>query len=101
MKFINLTKNDLFEIETQTSIPRSGIVAFVRTKNRNVTNLNGIKVFRTEILKIVNLPEPVENTIYIVPALVLNATDRPDVVAPGHVERDENHRVIGCRGFRQ
>ena len=42
--------------------------------------------FKQEFGEVINLPEPKENTYYIVSALVFAATDRKDVVAPatGH-----------------
>lgn len=47
------------------------------------------------------LPAPEEDTLFIVSGLVASqAADRPDVVAPGQLDRDnDTGRVIGCRGF--
>lgn len=47
------------------------------------------------------LPEPKENTMYIVSALVFGATDRQDVIAPNTIKaiRDEKGFIIGVPNF--
>lgn len=48
------------------------------------------------------LPEPAKDTVYVVSNMTMNAVpkERTDVVDPGPVEKDENNKPIGCRGFR-
>jgi len=53
--------------------------------------------------EVANLGEPKENTTYIVSAMVLSATDRPDVVAPatGHPDtvRNEKGHIVSVPAF--
>lgn len=52
--------------------------------------------------EIVNLPEPVEGTCYVVSALVAKAAveqGRDDVLCPGDLVRDEKGVVVGCNGL--
>ena len=46
------------------------------------------------------LPNYQEHTYYIVSQLVKSALpDRPDLLVPGDIVRDENGNIIGCRSF--
>ena len=46
------------------------------------------------------LPEPQENTIYIVSALVAGAAkDRDDLVIPNDIVRDDKGNIIGCKNL--
>ena len=50
--------------------------------------------------EIVDLPEPGNDCIYIVSALVANAAiDRYDLVVPNELVRDEKGRIIGCKSL--
>lgn len=47
-----------------------------------------------------NLPKPQPKTFFIVSGLIqANAPERTDLVVPSPLVRDEDGRVIGCRGF--
>lgn len=102
IKLINLTSHTITEVTTGTKIPRSGIVARVKAPTAKINSINSIPVYQTTLGEVEGLPEPQENTLYIVSALALNAvpTDRTDVVSPGRAQRDEHGQVIGCVGFR-
>lgn len=101
-KVVNLTSHTITELTTGISYPTSGVVARADTKSVKVQTINGIPVYKTELLDIVGLPEPVEGTIYVVSALTLKIVpdDRTDVVATGNPQRNEFDKIIGCKGFR-
>lgn len=102
MDIVNLTQHTINEVTTGKAFIPSGIIARVRQATKEVCIHNGVPIYTTELGKVENLPERVKGTIYIVPALVLNAVprNRTDVVSPGNLRRDENGRPIGCVGFR-
>lgn len=104
MKFINLTSHSITEVTTGMTIPRSGIVARVKTQCDKVATHLGVPIYETTLNgDIEGLPEPEEGTVYIVSSLVLNSIpiNRVDVVAPGNVQRDHKRRIVGCIGFRR
>lgn len=66
---------------------------------------DGVAVFEQRFGTVIDLPEPVPGTVYIVSAMVLSALagSRPDVVAPatGHpacVRNDKGH-ILSVPGF--
>lgn len=97
--YINLCPHDI-KLNDSTIYPRSGAVARVAT---SFTDFNEDGICKIKYGEIENLPEPVENTYYIVSALVLAATDRKDVIAPatGHpaVIRNEAGQIDSVPGF--
>lgn len=102
-KLVNLTSHEITEVTSGTIIPRSGIVARVKTDTKIVSTVGACPIFKTEISELMGLPAPVTNTKYIVSALCLNAVpaDRTDVIATGNPQRDARGVIIGCVGFRQ
>lgn len=86
--------------EPITSIPQSGSVARVGTERAIIGEVEGIDIYKTTFGEVQDLPEPIEGTYYIVSALVMSALpDRADLLSPGELVRDEDGRVIGCRGL--
>jgi len=114
VKFVNLTPHEVVVYDQEgreivLRIPPSGKVARVTSTTRVVGEVNGIPVRRVEYGSIVDLPEPQENTIYIVSTLVLLALKekgvaRNDIVSPDtntdSVIRDSQGRVIGVKYFQ-
>ena len=102
VKIVNLTSHTITELTSGQSFPASGRVARADTRSVKVLTINGIPVYKTELLGIEGLPAPVEGTIYIVSALTLKKVpdDRTDVVATGNPQRNEHDKIIGCKGFR-
>lgn len=98
---INLTQHTITEVTTGLSFPPSGRVVRVRTASRLVKLHGQCPVYSYTPEEVIGLPEPQEGTIFIVSALALTHIDRPDVVAPGPVHKDELQRPVGCFGFRQ
>lgn len=102
VKIVNLTPHDI-NIVTENgniNIPTSGIIARCSVNRETVDFINGIPINRTVFGKVENLPEPQENTIYIVSSLVGQAaSDRTDVFIPDDVVRDEQGKIIGCKAL--
>ncbi len=100
MQIINLCPHTINETTTGRSFPPSGQIARVNAVQSEVCKRNGIPVYYTTFGEISGLPDKQPDTFYIVSAIVLNATDRTDVMAPGNIRRDEDKQPIGCQGFR-
>ena len=102
MNFVNLTPH-VVRLNNGISFEPSGVVARVSADLQEVETINGVKLFRQTFGEVEGLPEEIPGTIYIVSALVLNAVDRGDCVAPatGSKEtiRDENGQIISVPGF--
>lgn len=100
MKFINLTSHTINEVTTGTEIPVSGIIARVKSSTVKVAEHAGMPIYASTFGDVEGIPESQEGVIYIVSSLVLSATDRKDVVAPGNLQRNEHGQPVGCVGFR-
>lgn len=105
MNIVNLTPHEIsiygMETQPQWIIPPSGSVArAAETREELPAVISGMPVFRMSFGVVENLPEPAENTIYLVSGLVLaRCAGRSDVFAPGEAVRDDKGRVIGCIGL--
>lgn len=103
MNIVNLTPhaiNLIGENGKQRTITPSGNLARVAAKTVIVGNIDGIPVTTTEFGEVEGLPEPSENTIYVVSSLVAQRTpERTDVYIPSESVRDENGRIIGCKSL--
>jgi len=100
MTFINLTPHDLM-LNDGTIIPASGTVARVSS---SFTEFDGNGICRQVFGDVQGLPDPKDDTTFVVSALVLSAVkDRDDVVAPatGHPAcvRDEKGFIKSVPGF--
>ena len=88
MKIINLTAHSINVIlgEQNIAYPSEGL-ARVKTEEKETEKINGIPVVKTVYTDVEGLPEPEENTVYLVSTLVLqalkaNGVCRPDCLAP-------------------
>lgn len=101
--FINLTPHALNVRKadgTFLELPPSGTVARRSVERVVVGEIDGIAVYATKFGQLEGLPEPSEDTVFIVSALAAQAcSDRHDVLVPGEAIRDEDGRVIGCNGL--
>ncbi len=105
MKMINLTPHSITFItnEGNVVIEPSGSVARVSatTAQSGTVECDGITVPVTTTVygEIEGLPEPQDDTIYLVSSLVASRTDRQDVFIPAESVRDEQGRIIGCKSL--
>lgn len=101
MNFVNLTSHTINEVISGKAIEPSGRIARVKASTTKVNEHAGIPIYASTFGEVEGIPEPQPDTIYIVSSLVLNGTNRSDVVAPGNLQRNEHGQPIGCVGFRQ
>lgn len=81
-------------------ITPSGVIPRVSVKTVPVGSANGIPLFRNEYGNVVDLPDPVDGTLYVVSGLLKSACpERSDLVVPAKQIRDEQGRIIGCEGL--
>lgn len=104
MNIVNLTPHAINFVQEDctplATINPSGTVARVTTKTVTKGDINGIPVTATEFGEVENLPEPTQDTIYIVSSLVAQRCKaRNDVFIPNESVRDENGRIVGCKSL--
>lgn len=102
MNIINLTPHTITDITTGKVYKPSGRVLRADSKVK-LQKGYGVQVSSYHyFLEESHLPKELPDTTYIVSNMALNAIPkhRKDFIAPGPVEKDENARPIGCRGFR-
>ena len=108
--FINLTPHAISifrtaDDDTPIIVPPSGQLARVGYREIECVVVDGIPVTRSVLTGVQGLPEPAENTFYVVSGMVVEhlgawGPARPDVLAPGELVRDEAGRPVGCLGLR-
>lgn len=64
-------------------------------------DFNGVSLNSNIYGEVVGLPEPAENTLYIVSSIVAHAVKgkRNDCIVVDKTVRDEKNFIIGCKGF--
>jgi hypothetical protein len=97
---INLTPHAITTISEQgksTTYEPSGIIARVSQSIYTLgTEIGGISVSVSSFGDIIDLPNPINNTYYIVSGLVLSANkDRKDLIAP----RNDKGHIISVIGW--
>jgi len=99
-ELINLTPHAINLIGEETlTISPSGIIPRLSEVREDQGTINGFPIVKKSFGEIENLPEPKENTIYIVSALVAGAVNRDDLVVPDGLVRNDKGQIIGCSGF--
>lgn len=100
MNLINLTPHAINIVNSDgstTSIPASGKIARVDSTVVNIGSINGIPLVRTVFGDVIDLPDAVDDTIYIVSTMVLNRVPgREDVVSPANLVRNDYGFVVGA-----
>lgn len=99
---INLTPHVITVVtgNGNIEIKPSGIIPRVSVKTVPTGEVNGIPLFRNEYGEVVDLPDPVDGTLYVVSGLLKSACpERSDLVVPARQIRDEQGRIVGCEGL--
>lgn len=104
MKFVNLTPHSVSFVGADNEVVRtvepSGSLARVSAKTVVIGECDGLPITTTEFGEVEGLPEPCDDTIYIVSSLVAQrCRDRHDVFIPNESIRDSNGRIIGCKSL--
>jgi hypothetical protein len=98
LRVVNCTPHAIV-LNDGTTFEPSGSVARVSASFVEVEK----GIYRQVFGDVIDLPEATEGTLYIVSAMVFNATDRQDVIAPatGHPEtkRNEKGHIVSVPGF--
>jgi hypothetical protein len=102
MKFVNLTPHTVNLINPSTevklaSFPSEGSVRVGTENNYHVKN--GVPIGTVQFTELEGLPEPQENTMYILSLIAFNAAKekgRKDICFPsGQMFRNEQGQIIG------
>lgn len=101
--YVNLTPHDVcvHTADGVVTMPATGTVARIATRPIGTWRQDGIDTVLINTGEIVGLPDPKDDTIYIVSmptALAVRGT-RSDVVYPHDEVRDSAGRIVGCRGL--
>lgn len=108
VEFINLTPHAITivaEVEPGSfmvvrEIPASGKIARCNESRKKAGAIAGIPVYRVEMGKVENLPDPMPGKIYIVSrACAEQVPDREDVLIPDQSVRDNKGSIVGCKGL--
>lgn len=101
IKYVNLTSHPINDVYSGIEIPSSGREARAQFDSDIIEDMGPLSIRKMKVKCILGLPEPKENTVYIVASVVLtHVENRTDVIAPGPATRDGRGQVIGCKGFR-
>jgi len=100
VKIVNLTPHPVV-IEGVGEIPPTSPPARCEEITERIGTVPGtdIPIIRKKFGKVVNLPEPQNDTIYIVSLPVAQAVRRADVLAIGEPIRNEKGQVIGAKSL--
>lgn len=109
MQLINLTPHDIqlvyqepeLDHESIDIIPASGMLARCEVIKEAVGTAGPVPVYNMTYGPVQGLPEPQEDTFYIVAAVVAQSLvgSRDDVLVPVDFVRDDQGQIIGCRGL--
>ena len=101
---VNLTPHDIHLYrgdELVEKIKSSGI-ARVNVRSEIIGEINGFPISKNFYGEITGLPDPLPGIYYVVSALVAQAAaglKRSDLLVVNDTVRDEEGRIVGCRGF--
>lgn len=104
MKFVNLTPHTITVVEGERVIvyPVAGSAPRLAVQREPLGQVGGISVVRSTLGDPCGLPEPQDDTVLIVSALVAehpSVSHRPDLAYPGEAIRDVDGKIIGSRGL--
>lgn len=100
MQFVNLTGHEVYNLSSGLRLPAGDKLRVLTSTTKQL--IAGQVVHETHIVE-GELPEPKEDTIYIISALAMAIvpSDRKDVWCPKRVIRDNSGNIIGCKDFRR
>lgn len=103
--FVNLTPHDVVvcdrEYNPYKCFRATGKVARINENINLVEVFGGVSLYRHEYREVLDLPDPVPGTRYIVSGVVRRAfPERKDLVTPNKfVKRPGSEVIVGCRSF--
>lgn len=104
MKILNYTAQNikLFHKNVIITFKSQGIATIFRNETiGDAVAIDGQQVEITDANsgRIVGLPEPKENTLYIVSSAIRMRNDRKDLISPTNFVYNFKGEIIGCRNF--
>lgn len=99
MEIINLCSHPVNVIVRDEELAIPPATKAVRIGTKVIEKLDcEVPMLRVDNSRLDPLPEPVEDTLYIVSTIVRIAhPHRYDIASPGGIVKDETGKVIGCR----
>lgn len=105
MNIINTTPHNVVIYDDEMNIIKTfepSISVRCKQTETETGSIDGIPTVSVEFGEIEGLPEPQEDTIYIVSQIVKRAGEqvgRKDLFVPARPVRDEQGRIIGCKAL--
>ena len=100
---VNMTPHPLNIVQRNgevLTVEPSGVVPRCASTEKLDQSIGLIDVTRQTLGEVEGLPEEIPGAFYIVSRLVASAaTGRDDLLVPGPLVRDDQGRVIGCKGL--
>lgn len=99
---INATPHQLNIVQTDgkvLTLEGSGICPRCASSEDVDMAIGLIEVTRQTLGHVEGLPDPIPGVYFIVSRLVASATEREDLLVPGALLRDDQGKVIGCKGL--
>lgn len=105
MRIVNLTGHPIRMGDSRVVLEAEGIIR-VETEATEVGDVLfpgpppvTLPLVQVRHIGVRDMPQPEEDTLYVVSSIVAEFLQRDDVVAPGRVERDSRGYVSACRAF--
>ena len=102
-KIVNLTPHPIFVLDDELMVTRAFPVSMnpARTSRQEEFHLiDGVIVASFTNLKVVNLPEPDPDMLFIVSRIVKQTLpERNDLLIPAHPYHNDEGAVVGCKSF--
>lgn len=102
-KIVNLIPHEVNILDSSARVIKTFAAASlnecvsVKYKKRVFESIDTFPIFNYEVASVVNLPDPVPNTYFIVSSLVAEALPhRNDLLVVAGVVRERSGRVVGC-----
>ena len=101
--FVNLTPHDInmyMEDGSIVTLPSEGI-ARASEEKKHIYSVAGVPVYSVSYGNVSGVPEEQDSTYYVVSKIVADALKdtRSDILIVTDTVRDEQGRIIGCRGL--
>ena len=107
MRIVNLTPHEVKIVDGGNNVvavfPSDG-VARASQHDVLVDEINSIPVVKTEFGEVLGLPEPAEDTVFIVSRITVEVArarglNTDDLLITSGAVRDDQGRIIGCRAL--
>ena len=104
-ELINLTPHDIKIVDDEGNmiafISRQDVPARCSVERKQIGWIKDYPLYKTSFGEVENLPSPQEGKYFIVSRIIAEAMKgkRNDLVVPDNTVRDNEGRIIGCKGF--